>query len=183
MVWNKFFKKKKKPEEAEIDPLSDLTLSKLKVGYLVDYDMQTWEVTGYAHYDWGGGDLSWEWQLKSAGDTLYLEREADDEDYWCVSRKIAFSRLGDAVRDHIRENDDPPDEIVFEGTTYYLEESGGARYCKDGKRPGQEMLKWEYEDDEGESFLTIEQWGENSFEAALGFQVEEYQFSNILPGA
>ena len=42
MVWNRKFGKKKKEE---FDPFQDLVLSKLKVGYLVDYDLKTWDVT------------------------------------------------------------------------------------------------------------------------------------------
>ena len=38
---------RKKQVEAGPDPLADLVLCKLKVGYLVDYDLQTWQVTGY----------------------------------------------------------------------------------------------------------------------------------------
>ena len=55
MAW---FGKKKKKEE-ELDPLQDLVLSKLKVGYLLDYDMKTWEVTEYNKYDWDDGDFTY----------------------------------------------------------------------------------------------------------------------------
>ena len=76
MGWLDFFKKKK---AAEPDPLKDLNLSNLKVGYLLDYDMQTWQVEAYHYYDWGNGDITHEWQLKSHDDTIYLQRESDDE--------------------------------------------------------------------------------------------------------
>ena len=33
-----------------------------------------------------------------------------------------------------------------------------------------------------EKQLSIEQWGETKFDVVLGQEVEEYQFSNILPG-
>ncbi len=173
-----FFKKDKKQE---IDPLKELTLSKLRPGYFVDWDMKTWEVAAYNIYDWGGRDFTYEWQLKSSDDTIYLEYEPDDEDFWMVCRKISFGKLGANVKNHILEHGDPPEEIVYDGTTFYLEESGGCHFLKDGKEPGQEMLQWNYEDDDGKTFVTIEQWGENSFEASRGVEVEEYQFSNILP--
>ena len=38
---------RQKKESPEIDPIRDLVLSKLKVGYFVDYDLKTWEVTAY----------------------------------------------------------------------------------------------------------------------------------------
>ena len=179
MGWKDFFKKKK---ENGPDPLADLILSKLRVGYMVDFDMQTWRVTAYNQYDWGSGELTYEWQLESLDETIYLEREADDEDDWSIGRKIAIGRLGSGIKAHIRKDEAPPDEITFEGITYYLEESGSGHFLKDGKGPGQKFFVWDYEDDSGKKFLSIEQWGKNDFEASTGISVEEYQFTNILPG-
>jgi hypothetical protein len=80
------------------------------------------------------------------------------------------------------DNGDPPEELVFEGVTYYLEEMAGGQFQKDGIGEGQDLLRWSYEDDDGDSsYLGIEQWGEDDFEASSGFKVEEYQFTNILP--
>ena len=72
-----FFKKNKKDE---LDPLSDLSLSGLKKGYLVDYDLKTWEVSAYNYYDWSEGDISHEWQLRSGDQVVYLEMESEPED-------------------------------------------------------------------------------------------------------
>ena len=44
------------------------------------------------------------------------------------------------------------------------------------------FVSWDYEDEAEEQFLTIEQWGETKFDMQVGFKVEEYQFTNILPG-
>ncbi|MBW2366658.1 MAG: DUF4178 domain-containing protein, partial [Deltaproteobacteria bacterium] len=73
----KDFFKKKQPSDLKI---TDLTLSDLKMGYMVDYDLKTWQVTAHNTYDWGDGDLTLEWQLKSHDDTIYLELESDDEE-------------------------------------------------------------------------------------------------------
>jgi hypothetical protein len=190
MGWKEFFGIRKKGHDQDAgasaehaaEPLTDLRLSDLKVGYFLDYDLKTWEVVAYHYYDWGdGGTLTHEWQLKSADDTLYLEMESDDEVDWSVFRPIPFGRLGARVRNHIVENEDPPDEIVFDGTTYYLDEFGGGKFFRNGKGQGREFLVWDYEDDAGKLYLSIEQWDEDDFEASVGVAVEEYQFSNILP--
>lgn len=178
MVWKKFFKKK---TPKGLDPLKDLILQNLKTGYYVDYDMKTWEVTTSSYYDWGGREYTYEWQLKSADDTVYLEREPDDEDYWSISRKISINRLDPGIRESIKKQGDPPDEITHENTIYYLDESGGGHFYLDGKEPGKKMLKWDYADDSGNRFISIEQWGEETFEASTGMSVEEYQFTDILP--
>jgi hypothetical protein len=180
MGWKDFFQKKTDKTE---EPLSDLTLSKLKPGFYVDWDMKTWEVVSAGFYDWGGSEITYEWQLKTADDTVYLEYESDDEEYWSISRKINFGTLDPGIKKHIMEFGDPPDEITYNNHTYYLEETGAGHFFKDSRQTsGQELIAWNYEDEEGEKFLTVEQWGESSFEASTGFTVEEYQFTDILPG-
>lgn len=179
MGWKDFFRKK--DDKLEMDPLKDLILSNLDVGYLVDYDLKTWKVEACHYSDWGAGDITREWQLKSYDETIYLEKESDDEDSWCVTWKIPIGRLGSHITDHIISHDDPPDRITFEGKVYHLEESGGGHFYPNSRGPRQEFLKWDYEDESGESYLSIIQWGEKDFEATLGKPVEEYQFANILP--
>jgi len=178
MSWKDLFKKKKQKEP---DPLTDLTLANLQKDYFVDFDMKSWKVSEHHYYDWGSGDLSYEWQLQTHDETIYLEREADDEDYWSISRKLPMTRLGSQIKQKILEDEDPPDEIEFEGTTFYLEETSGGRFYKNGKSPGHDLVSWDYEDESGKKYLSIEQWGETDLEASIGESVEEYQFTNILP--
>ncbi|MBA4368460.1 MAG: DUF4178 domain-containing protein [Desulfobacterium sp.] len=179
MGWKDFFNKKNNPEK---DSLTDLILAGLKTGYYVDWDMKTWEVVSSSWYNWGDNDITYEWQLKSVDDTVYLEYQSDDEEYWSICRKIDFGKLDPGIKKHILDHGDPPEEIRYNNETYYLEESGGGHYFKDADSSGQELISWNYEDEEGNNFLTIEQWGENRFEASFGFPVEEYQFTDILPG-
>lgn len=174
------FGKKKKEE---FDPLRDLVLSKLKVGYMLDYDLKTWEVTGYNRYDWGEGEYSEEWELQSGGEIIYLEREEDDGNLiWTVSRKIPISRIEKSVIDQIKEKEDPPEDIIFEGRKYYLSESGAGYLLKGGTGSKKGFIFWDFLDDSEKRILTIEQWGDNEFELSNGEYVDEYQFTNILPG-
>lgn len=175
-----FFKRKKTSDEPDI--LKDLILSKLKKGYFLEYDMKTWEVTSESRYDWGDNDVTKEWQLVTSDDTIFLELESDDDEYWSISRKIPIGKIGKKIIDHIMENEDPPDQLDFEGETFYLDESGGGRFFRDASDTGQEFLKWDFVDETGDTYISIEQWGEKAFEASIGKKVEEYQFTNILPG-
>lgn len=180
MSWKNFFKKKKSKSP---DPITDLTLSNLKTGFMVDFDMKTWMVEASHYYDWGAGDITYEWQLKSYDDVIYLEREPNDEDYWCISRKIPMNSFDLDIRKHITENGDPPEQIVFEGINFNLDESGGGLFYQDSKGTGKEVLTWDYMDKSGKKLLSIEQWGETEFEASIGEPVQEYQFTNILPSS
>jgi len=57
MGWKDLFRKKDSDKE---DLLEKYTLSNLKVGYLVDFDLKTWKVTSSSYYDWGSGDITYE---------------------------------------------------------------------------------------------------------------------------
>jgi hypothetical protein len=177
MIWNPFKKKK----EPEFDPLRDLSLSKLKAGYLVDYDLKTWEVTAHHKYDWGDGFYTDEWELKSSTETLYLEREDDDEIEWALSKKTQLGKSGSEIREHLLENESPPNEILYQDKGFFLASEAAGLFLKDGKEPGIELLSWDYIDETEEEVITVEQWGEQEFEYSIGRYVEEYQFTNILP--
>ncbi len=178
-----FFDRFKKNKENDFDPLHDLQLADLKVGYMVDYDLNTYKVTGYNTYDFGDGYTVEEWELTGADDKLYLELYDDDGQEWSVSRKLNINAIDGNIKKHIMENDDPPEQITYKGKTYYLDESVAGFMYEGGGTSKQEMIAWTFVDEQEENFITIEQWGEEDFDASLGLYVEEYQFTNILPSA
>ena len=175
MNWNPFKKKR-----AESDPMVDFTLSDLKPGYVVDYDLKTWKVTAQNYYDYDGDRVD-EWELTCADEVKYLEREEDDGLSWTFSRKIPISQIDGDLKSHIVEHEDPPEEVTCDGITYSAEASDAGEFYKNGEEPPQELIAWEYLDGSEQRILTIEQWGEDDFEASIGDIVEEYQFSDILP--
>jgi len=179
MAFTDYFKKKQKVPE--FDPIKDLTLSKLKVGYLLDYDLKTWEVTGHNVYDWDS-EFSEEWELTSGNDLIFLEMEKDDSSVlWCLSSKAKLSDLDRSIIANIKREEDPPAEIIYKTKKYYLVQSSAGYFLKDGKGDGQELITWDYEDEDEEHFITITQWGEDELELTQGFFVKEYEFTNILP--
>ena len=171
---------RKKADEGP-DPLADLVLEKLKVGYLVDYDLQTWQVTAYCRYTFSGKDASVEeWELTAGGERRYLEL-ADGG--WSLARTISIGAVDGDIRRHILDHDDPPARIVFEGTEYYLDACYGGHMFSDGKGGGEQLIRWEFLDAAEKNFVGIEQRSETEFAAAAGFVVEEYEFTHVLPGA
>jgi hypothetical protein len=163
-----------------VDP-TRLELSRMKVGYFVNYDMKTWAVKGYSETDWGDGFISQEWELNNGDEQVFLEREKDDEVYWSLYR-LYKDRDADALYKMIKKTDDLPDEIQVAGKTYYLEDSGAGYFCENGVRPGVECLMWSYEDESGDELFSVYQWDEDDFSAYIGMSVEEYQFTDITPG-
>lgn len=178
-LMDRMFGGKKRTETAP-DPLADLVLSKLKVGYLVDYDLQTWQVTGYCRYTFSGRDGSAEeWELTAGGEQRYLEL-ADGG--WSLCRNIPIGAIEGDIRQHILDHDDPPSSIVFEGREYHLDACWGGHAFPDGKGMGEQLIRWEFLDADEKHFVGIEQRSETEFTAAAGFVVEDYEFTHLLPG-
>ena len=181
MAWN-FFKKDKGKENQEID-VNDLVLPKMKKGFLVDYDMKTYQVVGKNYYQWDEGGRTFEWELKQGSEVLFLEKEEEDgEISWSLSRKLGIGVLEGSVADYIMKNEDPPETVIMDGVSFYFEEDDIGTYHKEDNPDGLQFVVWDYSDDRQEKSLSIEQWGETKFNVTVGFEVEEYQFSNILHG-
>ncbi len=163
-----------------------IELPEMRPGDMVDYDMTTWQVRAVNKYDYKEYETV-EWQLDSAGTIRYLELEEDDENYWSVSEAIPFASLGkqqcDTIKAAIADSGDPPEELSYKDMRYYMEEMAGGHFLKDGVGTPQPFLQWHYVADDGETFLVIEQWGDDEFEAGLGREVHDWQFTNLLPGA
>lgn len=121
---------KKPPDEPTLDPLHDLVLEKLRVGYLVDYDLKTWRVTAYNTYDFDGQRVD-EWELSQDRELRYLERYEEDEEVWSLATKVPVGMLGDAVRDRLYAQEEPPGELVYRDRAYYLYDAA-AGYFREG---------------------------------------------------
>ena len=162
------------------DPLADLVLSKLKVGYLVDYDLRTWRVTGHNRYQFSGRDRIDEWELTAGNDQRYLEH-ADGG--WSLSTTIAIGDVGGDVRQHILDHENPPEQIIYGGKIYRLDAAYAGHMHPGGDGAGRHVIRWEFLNEAETGFVGIEQWSETEFTAAAGSVVEDYQFTHILPGA
>ncbi len=183
MNWNPF---KKKEEKDALDPLSDLSLSGLKRGYFLDFDLKTWQVTAHNRYNYDG-DWTDEWELTAADEVQYLEREVDEEETWVLYQKVSIANVEEDVRSAILESDDPPNTVTLFGTVYEAESSDAGLFHQNGGESagsvGREFVNWTYVDETEKQVLVIEQWGEDEFAASAGEFVAPYQFSSILPGS
>lgn len=167
--------------------LADLRLDSMGKGDLVDYDLQTWEVTGRSVFDYEGFPAR-EWQLTCGGEVRFLERsEEDGRVEWTLTRSISIGDIEEDVTAAIAADEDPPGSIHFEGRRYQASEStAGVQWdmADDGSKDeaaGREFVNWSYEAEDGRVLFLV-QWGEQRFSAYEGENVEEYSFTDILPG-
>lgn len=173
------FKKKKKEE---YDP-NNIRITDLKKGFMLDYDMKTWEVKEMYEYDWGDNFFSFEYKLDCGDDVVYLSVEQEDDVELSIMRKVKIRAVGEDLPEEIAKNEVPPKKLNYNGLTFYKdgESPGYFRNMDEKPEESTEFISWDYYDESEKNVITIEQWGEREFEAAVGIVAQEYEFSNILP--
>lgn len=178
MVFKKLFGRGN--EEPNYDP-TNITLQDLEVGFMVDYDLKTWEVIGKFEYDWGNNFFTDEYKLQADKSALYLHLEEDDELEISISQKIRLNEVAENIPNHFQSGDDAPRALTYQGVTYQLEEEAQGSYRNVRSEHWSDFISWEFAHPSEDQFLTLERWGEEEFELSHGTYLEAYQFSNILP--
>ena len=152
----------KQPPEVE-----KRTLRNLRVKDFITYDLVDYEVAGKIHYNDSG--YTWDaYQLISSGKNIWLSVEMDDELEVGIYEKIRIPGLEAGTK-----------QVMYDGRTYYLEEQGRAYVTSEGRSQnvnGAEMNYYEYVDESGESFLSVEVWG-GEVEVSKGYEIEEYEIT------
>ena len=158
-----------------------LTLATMRVGWLVDYDLKTWEVTGFGTFDYQGEETV-EWELRSEGAVHFLERSDEEgEIYWSFTREIGIDELEGDIAAILRAEGEPPEKVSFAGLSYTSEGSEAGLYRENGEGQGEEFVTWSFTGVE-DRVLYINHWDAGEFSVYVGAYVEEYQFTEILPG-
>ncbi len=170
-----FFKSKKE------EPNVDFTLNDMKLGFLVDYFMKTWEVKKVYTYDWGNNFYSKEYFLDSGTEDCYLSVEDDDKLVCLVWKKVDIFEIDADLVNSIVANDEAPNRLVYNNKTYKRTESSQGICYIEGEEEGSELVNWMYVHSETKELISIDRWGEEEFGAAIGKNVDAFEFSNILP--
>lgn len=178
-------------KESEDAPYQDLTLETMALGFLVDYDLSTWEVIGINVCDYDGYETR-EWELRQGDEVRFLERAEDDGQVeWTLTRRVPLGEVEEDVAGSILDDEDPPEVVTYKSRAYSAVESstGIQRPLDDGEGGegdgdeedvGGEFASWSYES-EDRRVLYVLQRGAREFVAYEGEYVEEYQFTDILP--
>jgi len=174
-----FLKKKKVPAY----DVTNLSLKDLNVGFIFDYDMKSWVVKEVYKYDWGNNNFTSEYKVDSGDEVAFLHIADEGELEISLSKSIRLSKIDEAIADEIEKNEKPPRRIHFNEKLYFLEEDA-AGYFRDLSKETEdweELISWEYLNDEATNVLSITQWDIRNIEASAGLILKEYQFSNIIP--
>lgn len=176
----------KKKDEPHYDP-TNIGVEDLRKGFVIDYDLKSWEVVEEYEYDWGNEEFSYEYKISSAeGDDLFLsvERDENDDLFLATFTPIRSSMLDDEVEERIFDNKKPPKQITYKGTTYYREEeSMGFHKNVDAQGESAEFISWTYFDETEKNILSITKWDDEVFDASVGQVIQESDITSILPGS
>ena len=175
-----FFKKKKEPD---YDPLN-IRVTDLKLGFIFDYDLKSWEVVEEYTYDWGDNYFSKEYKISTGADILFLSVDEDDILELTLQKKIKLSSIDGDIEGEIINKKIPPKKVIYKGVDYYRDsESPGYFKVENSDKDWVEFISWAYYNEEEDRVLTIEQWDDREFEASYGKVIKEYEISGITPSA
>ncbi|RKE00165.1 DUF4178 domain-containing protein [Marinifilum flexuosum] len=173
-----FFKRKKQPSYDS----TNIRVTDLDVGFVFEYDLESWEVQACFEYDWGDNFFTQEFKIFNGTKTRFLSVEDDDELYLSVSEKIKTRQLGADVHESLLGNQKAPASFEYDGRKYFMDKESPGFYNDVAKGDEWvEFISWDYEDETGEYIVCIEQWDEQEFEASAGKRIKEFEISNILP--
>ncbi len=172
------------------ESIGEYTLLMMRTGFLVDYDLKTWQVTAKKEYDYGG-DLGVEWELRAEGEVRFLERAEDDGRVeLTLTSSVSIRDFDEDVMGTILDEDDPPEVVHLSGREYAAIESstGTQRVADEEETEGEDadtdsdrdFVSWTYESEDAHVVFVL-RWGDRDFSAYEGEYVEEYQFTDILP--
>jgi hypothetical protein len=122
-----------------------------------------------------------EFTITSKDKVRYLHIEDDGKLIITLSEEIKFRKLGVEVLDYIELNGKPPKKINFLGITYFLDEKSPGFYRNTENESWEELISFDYLDDDEKKCLSISQWGDDDFEASFGEIIKPMDISNILP--
>lgn len=168
---------------AQFDP-ANLTIENLKVGSLLDYDLQTWEVTRERQYDWDSGITERSFQLKADLEERSLQFYSENREKICyMNQSINIHAIDPDLQLTILSTRQPRNILQFQDTPYYKEYSlQGTLFGISPEETGKKAVRWEFLDDSRQKAIFIELIGEKEFRCWIGKRISEHDFSDILPG-
>lgn len=151
-------------------------LDKLREGFTFKLKSKVWKIIEIGEYDWSGDGRSIEYKIETENSEKgFLEVEflkGEYEVYFSEAILLENNILKDAIN---------TEEVVFSGYQFMLEEQYKGVYKNLTKRTGWENLSSYMFYNEKDSILTIEDWGDDKYEAFYGEEIKPKNIKNIKP--
>lgn len=174
---------KKKKEEPEYD-ITNLSVKDLNFGFIFDYDMKSWVVKEVYEYDWGDNNFTKEYKVDSGDEVAFLEIEDDGDLSIVLSKSIKVRKIEEDVVDKITSKGRGPKKLHYKDEKYFLDSdsAGYFRDCRKETKDWEELITWDYYNEDESHVVSLTQWDERTIEASAGLVLKSYQISNIIPG-
>lgn len=162
---------------------TNIKITDLDKNFVFDYDLSTWLVTAMYEYDWGDNLFTREYKIENESETAFLSVEEDDDLQISISKKVKIRLIDENLPEYIINNECPPKRLAYDGKEFLLDsENPGYFNDTDNKKESWvEFISWDYISEDDQYIISIEQWGDNKFEASYGKIIKEYEISNIYP--
>jgi hypothetical protein len=163
--------------------LMRLSIINLKAGYLVDFDLTTWETVQEWQYDWDNGNSGKEFRLVNEKETLHLYmRNEGTQLHTILGRKVNIHSIDRELEDEIQTNSRPLSVLNYQEIDYFRENTKtGWRHELTAKTSANKLTAWEYFDETMTFFMRIEQIENETYKAIVGEVISPFEFSNVLP--
>lgn len=168
------FGKKKQEEEIKINR----TVHDLQVGYILDYNLESWEVLASYTYKYKG-HVAKEYKIRSGSETQFLNVSDSNSLLLSVSKEANINNVHPSLRASIL-NEQPLARIEWQGEVYTLKEAAKGQFTDDKLQDWAAFSSWEYVNAENSKFIYVSRWEDGSVECFVGNYVKEHQVSNIL---
>jgi hypothetical protein len=168
--------KTKKEEEQPIK--IDYTVHDLKKGYLLDYNLESWEVLAAYTYRYKGYS-SKEYKIRSSSETRFLNVSDSNSLLLGMSKEANINNIDSSLRDSVARGQ-PMSRLSEGGETYNLKESAKGQFADDATQDWASFSSWEYVNAANTKFIYVSQWEDMSIECYVGEYLKEYEISRIL---
>lgn len=148
-------------------------LDKLKVGYTFTLYNTNWKVKEIGEYDWRMDNSSKEYTIQSSNKKAFLEVELYQGKFevtYTEKVQIDEAFLIDAIQSK---------QIIFNNKLYELDKTYTGDYKNLTTHSVRENLESHLFYAEDEELLTVEKWGDGSYEAFLGEELKAKRIKNI----
>ncbi len=174
-----FFKKKKEPSY----DVTNLSVKDLNYGFIFDYDMKSWVVKEVYEYDWGDQKFTKEYKVDAGDEVAFLGVEDNGELTLTLAKSLKIRQIEEDIFEAITDQKKAPSKIHCKGELFYLHEdsAGYFRDHADGDT-WEELMSYEYFNEDETKFISLTQWDERTLEAYSGIVLEPFKISNIIPG-
>jgi len=168
------FKTKKEEQPIKID----YNVHDLEKGYLLDYNLESWEVLAAYTYQYKGHS-SKEYKIRSSSETQFLNVSDTNSLLLGLSKEANINNVDSGLRSSVAMGQ-PQTRLTWEGETYNLKESAQGQFTDDATPDWARFSSWEYVNAANTKFVYVSKWEDNSIECYVGVYLKEYEISNIL---